>query len=150
MYISATCSPSSLWSSLRQQSVWLAGCAHCSGSAAYQEWTSSSMPSCGGGTYLAHWRQHQLDHLGSRHMENCNWELNAQNNRDKFHYVIWDELSTVTLIWEERRHRCEVHQCVVVFREALVQPYEAIGWALGHPVVARYHHVDATPEAGPI
>lgn len=45
--------------------------------------------------------------------------------------------------------RREVHQSIVVWVEAVIQPDEALGRQLGHAVVAGYQDVDATPEAGP-
>lgn len=39
---------------------------------------------------------------------------------------------------------------VVVGVEAVVEPYEALGRALGHAVVAGDDDVDAAPEAGPL
>lgn len=56
--------------------------------------------------------------------------------------------STDTSIWNEGCHRCEVHQCVVVGVEAVVQTDEAVVGALSHAVVAGYYEVHASPEAG--
>lgn len=39
---------------------------------------------------------------------------------------------------------------VVVGVEAVVEPYEALGRALGHAVVAGDDDVDAAPQAGPL
>lgn len=56
--------------------------------------------------------------------------------------------SSSTSVWNEGRHRCEVHQCVVVGVEAVVQSDEALVGALSHAVVAGYDEVNMSPEAG--
>lgn len=58
-----------------------------------------------------------------------------------------NHVSQVTIFGDESGDRRQVHQSVVVRVEAVVQPYEAIGWALRHAVVAGHYEVDATPEA---
>lgn len=57
-------------------------------------------------------------------------------------------LSRFTSERDEGRDGGEVHQRVVVGVEAVVQPDEALGRALGHAVVAGHQEVDAAPEAG--
>lgn len=56
----------------------------------------------------------------------------------------------VTFLWDEGCDRWEIHQCVVVGVEAVVQPDKALSRALSHAVVTGYQDVNATPEAGPV
>ncbi len=65
-------------------------------------------------------------------------------------HLMLADVNLATFMWDEGCDRREVHQCVVFGVEAVVQPYEALGRALSHAVVAGYQDVDATPEAGPV
>lgn len=42
-------------------------------------------------------------------------------------YLMLADMNAVTFLWDEGRDRREVHQCVVVGVEAVVQPDEALG-----------------------
>lgn len=60
------------------------------------------------------------------------------------------DVNPFTCMWDDGGNRWEVHHCVIVRVEAVIQPYEALGWALSHAMVTGYQDIDATPEAGPL
>lgn len=69
-------------------------------------------------------------------MKECQQKYDQTNKKIACHvsvfacrlfYLTPADMNLVTCMWDEGGDRCEVHQCVVVRVEAVVEPNEAFG-----------------------
>lgn len=138
----AACSLAALWSSPRLLSVWLAGCARCSGSAACLGWPSSNTPSCVCCIYSI--CQRLCRDLQST-QRNGYFRKQCSIKKEK-----GDIKADITFLWNKGCDWCEIHQGVIVRVEAVVQLYQACLWALSHAMVTGHQDVDVTPKISPL